>query len=523
MERRQSLSAEGVRPVDSLQRRYFFKLATGFVGLGLGLVTQTIIPRGLGPRAYGDFAFLSNFFTQVVGFLDTGTSMGLFTKLSQRPRESGLVVFYGYFVGLVALLIAGFLAAARTTGASAHIWPGQSLGMVYLAAVWGLMAWLVKLATMMADAYGLTVQSALAAMGQKVLGLALIALLFGLNWLRLTTFFFYHYAIMVFFLAAVALLLRRAGHRVDWHQKLSGVEVRGYLREFYNYSHPLFLYALVGLVTGLFDRLLLQVFGGSVEQGFYGLSYQIGVLCFLCTSAMTPLLTREFAIAFGARDLAQMARLFRRYIPLLYGVSAYFGCFLAVQADKVIYLMGGQNFQGAYLAVAIMLFYPIHQTYGQLCGSVFFATGQTALYRNIGIIIMLIGLPVTYFLIAPSDKMGLNAGASGLAIKMVLLQFVAVNIQLYFNSRFLRLRFWRYVAHQLISVGCLLVVALLVTLLVDKALPIHGGVFIGFLLAGFLYTLIAIALICCQPIVFGLKKQDIDSLRNLIAGRFDSA
>ncbi len=113
--------------------------------------------------------------------------------------------------------------------------------------------------------------------------------------------------------------LRRAGLGVDWHQGLSGTEVWGYLREFYDYSHPLFLYALVGLLTGSLDRWLLQIFGGSVEQGFHGLSYHIGVLGFLCTSAMTPLLTREFAIAFGARDLAQMARRFRGYIPLLYG------------------------------------------------------------------------------------------------------------------------------------------------------------------------------------------------------------
>jgi O-antigen/teichoic acid export membrane protein len=522
MELRPSLEAEEVRPVDSLHRRYFYKLATGFVGLALSVVTQAIIPRGLGPRVYGDFAFLSNFFTRVVGFFDTGTSLGFYIKVSQRPRESGLVTFYGYFVGLVALLVAGLVLLSQTTGVWVHVWPSQNLGAIYLAAVWGLLTWMVRLATMMADAYGLTVQSSLASMAQKALGLALIALLFGLHWLRLTTFFFYHYAIMSFFLVAVAWLLRRGGHGVDWQKKLSAAAVRGYLREFFDYSHPLFFYALVGLVTGVLDRWLLQVFGGSVQQGFFGLSYQIGALCFLFTGAMTPLLTREFAIAFEKQDLAQMAHLFRRYIPLFYGVAAYFACFLAVQADKVIYLMGGKNFQGAYLAVTIMLFYPIHQTYGQLSGSVFYATGQTALYRNIGIIIMVIGLPVTYFLIAPTDKMGLNAGASGLAIKMVALQFVAVNIQLYFNSKLLGLRFWTYVAHQIITVACLLGVALLVTLLVDKVLLIYTGTIVRFFLAGLLYTLVTIAVLYFQPIIFGLKKQDISLIRSLILERFSS-
>ena len=143
---------------------------------------------------------------------------------------------------------------------------------------------------------------------------------------------------------------------------------------------------------------------------------------------MTPLITREFAISFGEKDLREMARLFRRYIPMLYAIAAYFACFIAVEASKVTFIMGGEKFQHAALAVMIMAFYPIHQTYGQLSGSVFYATGQTALYRNIGVAFMLIGLPVTYFLIAPPEKFGLNAGATGLAIKMVAIAFFSVNV-----------------------------------------------------------------------------------------------
>ena len=148
--------------------------------------------------------------------------------------------------------------------------------------------------------------------------------------------------------------------------------------------------------------------------------------------------------AFGNGDITQMALLFRRYIPMLYSIAAYFSCFIAMQADKVIYIFGGSKYKEASIAVAIMAFFPIHQTYGQLSGSVFYATGQTSLYRNIGVTSMLIGLPVTYFLIAPGDKWGINAGATGLAIKMVLLQFIAINVQLYFNSKYLKFSFKRY-------------------------------------------------------------------------------
>ncbi|MCG6537244.1 MAG: lipopolysaccharide biosynthesis protein, partial [Syntrophales bacterium LBB04] len=72
------------------------------------------------------------------------------------------------------------------------------------------------------------------------------------------------------------------------------------------------------------------------------------------------------------------------------------------------------------------------------------------MYRNIGIFFMVIGLPVTYFLIAPRDKMGISTGAIGLSIKMVALNVIWANVQLYFNAKLLRLKFWRYVTHQVI-------------------------------------------------------------------------
>jgi len=42
---------------DSLKKRYFFKLFSNFSGMAISLVTQAIIPRGLGPKNYGDFNF----------------------------------------------------------------------------------------------------------------------------------------------------------------------------------------------------------------------------------------------------------------------------------------------------------------------------------------------------------------------------------------------------------------------------------------------------------------------------------
>lgn len=129
---------------------------------------------------------------------------------------------------------------------------------------------------------------------------------------------------------------------------------------------------------------------------------------------------------------------------------------------------------------------------------------------------MLIGLPVTYFLIAPQEKMGLNAGAIGLAVKMVLLQFIGVNVQLYFNARLLKLSFWKYLWHQIFCVGCLITIAATVTFSINHLNMLRDKIILNFLLAGVLYTLMVIGLVYCVPVVAGLHRQDVQSVVRIL-------
>lgn len=491
---------------DSLRKRYAYKLFTNGAGLVVSLAIQALIPRGLGPRAYGDYSYLTNFFTQVVGFFDTGTSLAFYTKLSQRPREHAMVAFYfcfGTFVFATLLLITTLLSSSPL---SILVWPNQKNKFIYLAFGLGILLWFVQILGNMADAYSITVKAELIKVVQKVIGLLLIVSLFSMGLLNLENYFLVQYALALFLGIALLRLMRRQGVLGT----LSPVKLASYVKEFYHYCHPLFIYSLVALLAGLFDRWLLQRYGGSIQQGFYGLSFQIGAVCFVFTSAITPLIMREFTIAFAKQDLLQMAHLFRRYIPLLYGIAAFFSCFIAVEASNVAYIFGGAKFHYAALAITIMAFYPIHQTYGQLSGSVFYATAQTRLYRNIGIVFMIIGLPITYFLIAPKDMMGLNAGSTGLAVKMVLVQFFGVNVQLYFNLKLFKLPFWKYFAHQIFCVASLLLVAYVSVGSIDY-LQSSTNIVINFILSGALYSLLVAGFTLLVPALFGLTRNDVQT------------
>lgn len=502
---------------DSLKKRYFFKLAANVFGLFIGFFTQMIIPRGLGPQSYGDFNFLTNFFTRVTNFLDSGSSIGFYTKLSQRQKEFKLVSLYFYFIGIVTLIVLLFVIACHSTRIYLFLWPNQRLFFIYLAVFWVILTWILEIMMKMTDAFGLTVPAEIGKAFQRFVGLIVIAIIFLNRKLNLTNFFFYNYFISFLLVIILVGIIIRFDHQIFQYWRLTFVEVKKYIQEFYRYSHPLFIYNLLGMITGIFDRWLLQVCGGSIQQGFLGLSYQIGAICFLFSSAMTPIITREFSIAYNKKSLHLISSLFRRHIPLLYSITAFLACFIAVNADKVALIIGGDKFKDAIVAVAIMAFYPIHQTYGQLSGSLFYATGQTKLYRNIGVFFMLIGLPVTYFLIAPRNLFGLNLGAEGLAIKLVLLQIMAANVQLYFNARLFNLSFWRYLAHQIFSIICFLSAALISKVSINYPFGLrNGNIILNLLMSGLLYTAIVFILAYFQPVLFGMNKLNFKDLFNIL-------
>lgn len=174
----------------SLKRRYVAKLATNLVGLVINMVTQAIIPRGLGPKAYGDFSFLSNFFTQLVNFFDMGTSTCFYTKLSQRQRDIGIISFYIGFVIFASIAVTTLVVIISFMPVSVKIWPGQLMLFVYLAAIWGIFSWFTQILNKIVDAFGLTVPAEIAKIAQKLLGVILVLGLFVSNYLNLSNFFF---------------------------------------------------------------------------------------------------------------------------------------------------------------------------------------------------------------------------------------------------------------------------------------------------------------------------------------------
>jgi len=474
---------------DSLKKRYFYKLSTNAISLPISFLTQLLVPRLLGPLAYGSFNYLTNFFNSIFGFFEFGTSTALYTLLSQRLEDTKLLKFYYWIMSAIIFIISFLFIIAYAFDLKNILWPDQIYLYIFLALILGMLSWILQIFQKIIDAYGYTVLGEKLKIFNKIFGVLLVLLLYFFGLKKLFYFFIFQYIILFFVIIGFINVLNKSHVKIFPKEKINNQDFRRYRIEFYNYSSPLIISAIFVLLVGLFDRWVLQSFAGSIQQGFFGLSFQISTLCFVFTSAMTPLFLRELSIAHFVDDLSKMKSLFTKFVPTLFAMAAFISLFLAVRSDELSNIMGGKEFVHASFAVAIMALYPIHQTYGQLNESVLLATKKTHLYRNLSIISALMGIPFTIYFVGPAQYGFLAWGAKGLALKMVIVQIIGVNLEMWYNSKILNLSFMRLMMQQVIILVIFILVSFSIKLLF---VPIGLSKLLSFILEGVTYSLVCL-------------------------------
>jgi len=490
---------------DSLKIRYFFKLLTNIVGIPIGLVTESIIPRALGTKLYGDFSFITGFFQSLISFIDLGSSSAFYDKLSKRPNEKLLRKFYWKLVSLITVISSTAILFLIYSGFSSTIWPNQLPKYIIMGLIFGLLYWYSQIILKTVDAYALSKQGEIIRISQKFLRLFLIIPMYFFDFFTLGMFFIYNYIIIIFSIIGWIIILNKEGISILPKVKLSKNNLSIYYNEFYIYCLPLIAYSSIGLITGIFDRWILQISSGSIEQSFYGISFQIASVCIVFSSAMTPLIFREFSVEIKNQNFLKIRKIFKKYIPMLYSIAAYFGVFIAINSQTVGSIIGGPEFKDAYLCIAIMAFYAIHQTYGQLSSTLYYSSERTSMYKNIGGSILILGMPCSFFFIS-SGTYGLNLGATGLALKMIIIQLIQVNILLYYNIKFINEKFSYFIIHQILSVLFFLSIGLFSNFLISI---FFQNQILSFIISGVIYSLLVIIFTYIFPYIFSLTRDDL--------------
>ena len=287
---------------DSLKKRYSVKLFANIIGAIVGVILIVIVPKALGPIAYGQFIYLQEFFTKVIGFLDMGSSIAFFTKLSARHTRKELISFYFLYSTIVFCIVSLFIYVVQIFEYTDTLLPNIPNEYIFMGLIFVFFTWFTQIFIKISDAYALTVSVELLKIGHKIVSLFLLLYYIYFTSFDLYGYFTFHYIALASFLLIVTWLFIK---KDIFSKSLLNIKELGFKKiskEFVSYCHPLFIYSVMGLIAGLFDIWLLQSTAGSEQTGFYGLAYSLAAICFVFTGAMTPIITREFSKSYEQKD-----------------------------------------------------------------------------------------------------------------------------------------------------------------------------------------------------------------------------
>lgn len=419
-------------------KKYFSKILSSFTNGIASLFVTMNIPKALGPELFGIYNYLFGSFNDLFQFFDFGVSHAFFTNLSGEKNKKGIIRFYSIITLIILISVFTVVTLSYLTPFRDYIF--KNIQLIFIFSVFALCAsnWIYQLNQKTLDSLGKTVEMEIA---RSIVGVVKVISLFiflALIEISLINFIFYMIYCSVLGNLSCLIMFFKFAYQKDSSllERGTPLKSRYLLKKMIIFIAPLLFYTIISSGVSLLERYLLQYFGGAQQQGFFALGTYISTVCILLTTAAIPILHRQLSINdYTSTDSSKSFNLIFNTIPIFLVISTFISAIAILNIDSLLLLIGGESFQGAKTAVILMLIYPIHQTYGQLVGTVFYSFSLTKLYSKIGIYRTLIGLLLTCFLLLPSKYLGLDLGATGLALKMVSLQFVFVNLSLYLVTK----------------------------------------------------------------------------------------
>lgn len=488
----------------SIRSRFSFSLFANLSKAVITFGTGMLVARGLGPEQYGTMMFLLGTFTALRQLLDMGTSTAFFTFLSQRQRSKRFAQWYFLWLGVqfsLTLLVVGVLLPSSWIGL---IWKGEQRSLVilaFLAAFMQSVLWSVIL--QMGESQRLTRWVQGVAFTIAVTHFLLMAFAWHGGWLAVHTVLG---LMVVEWAIAVTLILKQLRFL---HLTEETDTIKSVFNEFWQYCRPLILYSWLGFAYEFADRWLLQTYAGSVQQAHYAVAFQFGAIAAIATSSILNIFWKEIAEAHHQNNRERVVMLYRQVSRGLFFVSAAVAGFLTPWAEEILRLTLGVAYVGGATTLMIMFFYPLHQSMGQIAGTMAYATGRVGPYVKIGIAFMAISIVVTYFALAYADAPlpGLGLGSIGLAGKMVAMQILSVNLLAFYLSRSLEIKFdWLFQPAS--ALACLLA-GLVAYAISQTLLGVNSQLWPAFLIAGLLYAMMLLTLIWLAPSLAGLRRNDL--------------
>ncbi|MDD5392918.1 MAG: lipopolysaccharide biosynthesis protein [Thiothrix sp.] len=488
----------------SVRARFGFSLFANLFKAVITFGTGMLVARSLGPEQYGKMMFLLGTFTAVRQLFDVGSSTAFFTFLSQRQRSRRFVGWYFSWLGLQFLLTLTAVSLLFPASWIQLIWKGEQRNLVILAffaAYMQSVLWSVIL--QMGESQRLTGWTQGVAVTVALMHFLLIAIAWWGGWLVICTVF----GLMIIeWSIAVAVIVKQLHFPVMPEEPDTPKSV---FTEFWRYCQPLVLYSWLGFAYEFADRWLLQTYAGSEQQAYYSVAYQFGAIGAIATSSILNIFWKEIAEAHHQNNHERVTMLYLRVSRGLFFVAAVGAGFLAPWVEDIMRIILGATYVDGASTLMIMFFYPLHQSMGQIGGTMAYATGAVATYVKITMMVMVLSTVLTYFVLADAAASlpGLGLGSLGLASKMVVMQAFSVNALAFYLSRSLDIKFdWLF---QPVATLACVAAGLLAYTVSQILIDVSSQIWLALMVAGLLYAILMLVLIGLSPSLVGLHRADL--------------
>ncbi len=433
-----------------MNKVYLIKVISTLINFSLSIVLGVIVPKAIGPMAYGEYSYVVATYAFLFQFLmfTSGSAYIYFLSISKYSKGQ-INTFYMLFLSGVTLTVVILSCLSVHTELGFQLFWNEisNKSLIYLGLVFGCFTNAQQRLFEYCDSTNQSiVADKLKIISKALMALSILLLIF-FDVLNVYILMFVSILNIVFFLILFY-------YKINFKFGSATLTVFKKIKtDFYLYLQPLFFFSVTSAVYAYLGKFLLQESGGSIEQGYYNFSLQLSLIPVTLLASVMAIYMSDMTKKYQCNDVDGVSKIFSDNIFKVYCVHACISLYLLINATDIVLFVVGESFAGAIESLEILSIFSLCHTFGMLSGNLFLSTGRNKLYSSINVLVMLFG---GLFLISTSYFITMNA----MALSIIVTSFYAlrVSIQLYFSLAFFKLNKIEFV-YELMVVFCVILIS----------------------------------------------------------------
>lgn len=433
-----------------MQNRVIFKVISTGLNFLMSIVIGILVPRDIGPTAYGDFSYIISTYAFLFQFLMFSSSTAYIYFLSNNKHKiEDINTFYMLFLTIISVIIIFVWAiSANIEYGVKYLWNElENQQLLFLGLVFSIFTTLQLRLIEFSDSTSQTVQAEKLKLISRFIMVLSVMIFIFYDKLNLYLFFIISILNLSLFLF---LFIKYINFKLI---PINLQKIKFVFEDFYLYLKPLIMFTLIAAIYSYIGKYVLQSSSGSLEQGYYNFAFQLAMIPVSFISSIMAIYMSEMTKKFKANDINGVKKIFIDNIFRIYAVHAFISFFMMINAKELILLTVGESYLGAIGAVQGLAVFSLLNTFGMLSANLFFSSGRNKQYSIINSSVMFIGIIYMIYLLVYS-----NLDATHLAIIMAAFYMSRVIIQLYVNLTYLSISKIKFISELLMITFLIIIV-----------------------------------------------------------------